>query len=94
MMTHDEMIAVIQHHRDGGKVEFQTRSLGKDSSWEEINEPSWDFHASNYRAKSEPMVIYVEVSNVTNQPLRVKLSSDMTCDYTNTTIKKFIEATE
>ena len=89
-MTHDEMIAVIQHHKNGGKVEFQTRSLGKDSSWEEINEPSWDFHASNYRPKPEPMKIYAEICDKKGILMRTsKVPIDRI--YSSTIIKTFIE---
>jgi hypothetical protein len=90
MMTYDEMIAVIQHHKNGGKVEFQTRFLGKNSSWEEISEPSWDFYASNYRAKPEPITIFAEISCITGQVLRASTKS-MLHEFDNTTIKKFIE---
>jgi hypothetical protein len=91
MMTHDEMIAVIQHHRDGGKVEFQTRSLGKDSSWEEINEPSWDFHASNYRAKPEPVILWLELDS---KGLVIASYKNRTIAQYKGTIKKFTEVTE
>jgi hypothetical protein len=90
-MTHDEMIAVIKHHRDGGRVEFQTRSLGKDSSWEEINEPSWDFHASNYRAKPEPATLWLELDK---NELVIASYKNRTIAQYGGTIKKFIEATE
>lgn len=50
MMTHDEMIAVIQHHRDGGEVEFF-----KDKSWNKIvGDPSWNFRYCMYRPYIEP----------------------------------------
>jgi len=91
MMTHDEMIAVIKHHRDGGKVQHRYHDH---ETWDDTFAPGWNFYENDYRPKPEPIVVYVEVSNVTHQPLRVGLSSDMTCDYTNTTIKKFIESHE
>ena len=90
MMTHDEMIAVIQHHKNGGRVEFQTRFLGKNSSWEEISDPSWDFYASNYRPKPEPVILWLELDS---KGLVIASYKNQTiAQYKGTTIKKFIEA--
>ena len=50
MMTHDEMIAVIQHHKDGGEVEFYN-----DKFWNKVDGiPSWDFRTYMYRPYIEP----------------------------------------
>ena len=50
MMTHDEMIAVIQHHKDGGEVE-----VFKDKSWNKIvGDPAWNFRDCMYRPYIEP----------------------------------------
>ena len=50
MMTCDEMIAVIQHHKDGGEVE-----VFKDKSWNKIvGDPSWNFRDCMYRPYIEP----------------------------------------
>jgi hypothetical protein len=62
MMTHDEMIAVILHHKNGGKVQH----TGKHPSlrWHDMldgQEPSWDFSCLNYRAKPEPLVLWLDV---------------------------------
>nr|DAL53132.1 MAG TPA_asm: hypothetical protein [Caudoviricetes sp.] len=55
-MTHDEMIAVIKHHRDGGKVEIRPRhSTGR---WCDVSAPSWSFADSEYRPKKEPVVMW------------------------------------
>ena len=55
-MTHDEMIAVIKHHRDGGKVEIRPRhSTG---GWCDVSAPSWSFADSEYRPKKEPAVAW------------------------------------
>ena len=50
MMTHDEMIAVIQHHKDGGEVEFCS-----DKFWYKVDGiPSWDFRTYMYRPYIKP----------------------------------------
>ena len=52
MMTHDEMIAVIQHHKDGGEVQFyaynepDTLYIGDDIIW--------NFNRYFYRPYVEP----------------------------------------
>ena len=50
MMTCDEMIAVIQHYKDGGEVE-----VFKDKSWNKIiGDPSWNFRDCMYKPYIEP----------------------------------------
>ena len=50
MMTHDEMIAVIQHHKYGGELEFYN-----DKYWHKVDGiPSWDFRTYMYRPYIEP----------------------------------------
>lgn len=49
-MTHDEMIAVIQAHQRGKKI--QRRNLfGHD--WHDTDNPMWSFDAFEYRVKPE-----------------------------------------
>jgi len=88
MMTHDEMIAVIQQYKNGGKVEYKTHG---DDRWREvIVNPLWNFADHDYRIKPEPMVIFAEVSYITGQVLRASIEP-MFHHEDNTTIKKFIE---
>jgi len=88
MMTHDEMIAVIQHHKNGGKVEYMGRA---ENTWTLTHgEPLWNFAAHDYRAQPKPMVIFAEVSYITGQVLRASIEP-MFHHENNTTIKKFIE---
>ena len=54
-MTHDEMIAVIQHHKNGGKVELKAKN---NSLWRITEKPIWDFEIFDYRAKPEPHVVW------------------------------------
>ena len=52
-MTHDEMIAVIQHHKNGGKVQCRNHHS---NTWHDFLDgirPSWDFATCDYRAKPE-----------------------------------------
>lgn len=58
-MTHDEMIAVIQAHKDGKEIEWTRKGS---TVWKRIPyQPSWDFCAGDYRVKPEPMVRYIIV---------------------------------
>jgi hypothetical protein len=57
MMTHDEMIAVIQHHKNGGKVEYMSRA---ENTWASVKgDPIWNFAAHDYRSKPEPRILWV-----------------------------------
>jgi hypothetical protein len=59
-MTHDEMIAVIQHHKNGGKVQYKRKD---EAVWKEVITkigPAWDFDLCDYRAKPEPCVLYAD----------------------------------
>lgn len=52
MMTHDEMITVIQAHRDGKVLEACDAGTGQ---WTWCRQPpSWDFREYDYRVKPEP----------------------------------------
>lgn len=52
-MTHDEMIAVIEHHKKGGTVEV--RSRGGPGGWCVASVPTWDFSRFEYRPKKAPV---------------------------------------
>ena len=87
-MTHDEMIAVITHHKNGGKVEYMSRA---GNTWASVkDDPIWNFATHDYRIKPEPMVIFAEVSYITGQVLRASIEPMFHTGY-KTTIKKFIE---
>lgn len=58
-MTHDEMIAVITHHKNGGKVEHKATN---GNFWRLTRKPTWDFEAFHYRAKPEPLIIYADIN--------------------------------
>ena len=64
-MTHDEMIAVIQHHKNGGKIEVRYRG-GR--IWEADENPLWNFYCFDYRIKPEPVEMWAvewESGNIT-----------------------------
>lgn len=52
-MTHDEMIAVIEHHKKGGTVEVRSRC--RSGGWCVASVPTWDFSRFEYRPKKEPV---------------------------------------
>jgi len=58
-MTHDEMIAVIAHHKNGGKVQFLRRN---ETKWVDTSDPLWEFSIGDYRAKPEPLALWVTVT--------------------------------
>lgn len=57
-MTHDEMIAVIEHHKKGGTVEYRERPIHPRGPWVVLAVPFWDFRRFDYRPKKEPVVAW------------------------------------
>jgi len=53
-MTHDEIIAVVQAHKEGKTIQAKTK--GGEFEWADIfaNRPLWNFSSVDYRVKSEP----------------------------------------
>jgi hypothetical protein len=49
-MNHDEMIKVIQAHKEGKQIQF----LDSLNEWCDNDSPSWNFHSITYRIKPEP----------------------------------------
>ena len=56
-MTHDEMIKVIQAHKDGKRIQCKLRR--RESEWGDSLNPSWDFPNHDYRIKPDPLVVWV-----------------------------------
>jgi hypothetical protein len=57
-MTHDEMIEVIAHHKNGGKVEYRCKG---DSFWikeNHLDASGFNFADFDYRAKPELLVLW------------------------------------
>lgn len=61
-MTHDEMIALIQAHKDGKTI--QNRMKARNDVWKDAPAPSWNFWNFEYRVKAEPQTIYAIRSNL------------------------------
>jgi hypothetical protein len=51
-MTHDEMIEVIQAHKDGKVIQIRMPYGGIE--WMRNDAPQWNFFSVEYRAKPEP----------------------------------------
>lgn len=56
-MTHDEMIAVIQAHKEGKQIEYRT--INPESPWVYVKNPKWDFPQIEYRVKPEPRTFWL-----------------------------------
>ena len=92
-MKHDKMIEVITHHKNGGEIEFKPKG---NTFWEKTNTPCWNFDSVDYRAKSEPAVIYAEVIYAEVMPNRrvVRYSNSVITPKHGGTVVKFVEVTE
>lgn len=64
-MTHDEMIAVIQAHKEGKQIEFSNPSS---DNWHLIICPSWNFAAHKYRIV-EPKWRDATISDLNDAPI-------------------------
>ncbi len=74
-MTHDEMIAVIQAHKDGKQIQCLCKHPGAYHEWADLQtKPVWDFHRFDYRIKPEeknPREWFVAVSSIVLDSVRV-----------------------
>ena len=90
MMTIDEMIAVLTHAKNGGKVQGRFHYSTEWFDFEEGCGPSWLFNTCDYRAKPEPLVLWAEYSEK-GTLLTVCQAKDQT--WTGT-VRKFVEVKE
>lgn len=51
-MTHDEMIAIIQAHKEGKRIEC--KFINFPDEWEFVDTPKWNFESCNYRIAPTP----------------------------------------
>lgn len=58
LMTHDEIIAVVQAHKNGKSIESRCRE-GSCHRWLESKDPGWNFYDYDYRVKLEPRVFWI-----------------------------------
>ena len=54
-----EMIKVMQHFENGGKVEVKPKNTS-DNHWATVPSPSWDWAYSDYRIKEEKQKVTIE----------------------------------
>jgi len=59
-MTPQEMIDVIQAHKDGEQIQFlyKTEKPSSEDCWLDAKNPTWNFAVYNYRVKKEPKDLY------------------------------------
>jgi hypothetical protein len=89
-MTHDEMVAVIEHHKNGGKVQY---SVDAGETWHDAISHAWNFGSLRYRIKPEPMTIWLEINKWGKIDV-AHYEKPETPTYKTTTLKKFVEVTE
>lgn len=60
MVTIDEMMAVLQAHKEGKIIQCRRSSAG---TWQDLDEPSWNFGDFHYRIKplSKPSINWEHV---------------------------------
>jgi hypothetical protein len=63
-MTHDEMIEIIQAHKDGKQIEFR-KSVSKEP-WRDLNGLMFDFALFTYRVKSSQKKILYQYNYITS----------------------------
>ena len=79
-MTHDEMVAVIQAHKRGEKIQCRAYS---EFAWQDIDNPSWDFSCFRYRVAPEPkpdVVRYIHAHVTWGTPQRAADNLCLTFD--------------
>ena len=67
-MTHDEMIAVIQAHKNGKEIEWRMLRIDKD--WFGMPPDAtfaWDFSNYEYRIKSKNKMLYAYIAKRSHQ---------------------------
>ena len=102
MMTHDEMIAVITHHKNGGRVEHNAiTNLRAESGWLDMGgDWQFNFELFDYRAKPEPLVLWavcVEESifaTFRNEAEASAHASAVNLRCPNVTLKKLVEVSQ
>lgn len=54
-MSNDEIIAVVQAHKEGKQIEWRELGFQAEHMWMNAGEqPTWDFRHWEYRVKPEP----------------------------------------
>lgn len=92
MMTIDEMIAVLTHAKNGGKVQGRNHYSTEWLDFEEGCKPEWSFPACDYRAKPEPLVIYAEIMTLDGKAVQFSTTEFKATN--GGTVRKFVEVAE
>ena len=58
VMSHDEMIAVIQAHKDGASIQCRRVSKCNDTPWVPVPQPRWKFTSCEYRVTPTPATVW------------------------------------
>lgn len=92
MMTIDEMIAVLTHAKNGGKVQGRNHCSTEWADFADGCEPRWHFPTCDYRAKPEPLVIYAEIMKLDSRVIQYSTAKFKATN--GGTVKKFVEVEE
>ena len=96
MMTHDEMIAVIQAHKEGKQIECTFKDVPSENWGYAGEQPSWAFNTYKYRVKPEPLVLYLNVHDNDSMSWHSSMAAALsaTCRGDKRTAVKMVEADE
>ena len=90
-----EMIKVMQHYEDGGKVQYTSKN-GGGNHWATVTSPTWDWARLSYRILEPKQKITIEkwlMQNTTDKIYSIIESSDVN-KYTNYEKVKLITSYE
>ena len=93
-MSHDEMIAVIQAHKDGRFIQVKHVVDGIGDSWNDADSPRWDFKNFDYRIKPEPRSLWVvryQSGNIAGAYTDLVSAESRAEDVNNSTIHEYKE---
>ena len=74
-MTHDEMIEVIQAHKEGRVIQQQPHGL---DYWE-TDTPDWNFTTQDFRVKPEPREFEITVCPVNKRKCSCPINCEASC---------------
>lgn len=91
MMTIEEMIAVLTHFKNGGKVQGKNHYSTQWFDFVDGGMPAWQFPDCDYRIKHDPIFIYAEILP---DGKVIKYSTEKFYEASGGTVRKFEEVTE
>ena len=95
-MEVSEMIKVMQHFENGGKVEYSEKKGGS-NHWTTVTSPSWDWVYFEYRIKEQKQKVTIEkwlIKDVNNGEYFIMESSEIETYYKHYKQIKLIESYE